>query len=322
MASNPSRSWDIRTIIKAFITNMRIHNYSWKILTIALFPLCVFTGWLISKSEDEALPEPPGLPSLTQTTTNAQQIKVTPKPTPVKEKTHAFTIGDHRLIITESPRNNLYGEPEASASATVISPYPYVLDIGPGENNTVTYEVNFLSKDNKVLDNNWIPRVERTVRLNIDQDQETEVIVEWLIPTGVSDGTRSISVFDLVNNALVPLSFLPKFNEDGDGLVLTDTKMGKQYHNTFTQYSYRTEYVDLNKDKRYELLLYTYDWMPDESHYDLHFWNLYVYELVNGQPQMATWWNGGKRYETEEKLGFEKKDRDTIMRYYKELVNQ
>lgn len=299
---------------------MRINIYSWKILTIVVFPLCVFTGWLISKFENMPQPDPPHLPAI-NTSIKSEMPKTTPKPSPNTEKQTAYVIGDHRLIISESPQRYAVWQTDASNSAQPVSPYPVITDIGP-DNTIRSYSVLSITQVKGIIESDdLVPMVESVKKLQVDEDPEKELIVEWLLTAGGSDGTRFISVFDLQKGMIVPLSLLPSENTSSY-LQIKNITTGQEHKIEATLASFQTEYTDLNKDGKNELLFYWYDWMQDESHYGTHFWNLHVYELINGNSQEASWWNGGKRYETEEKLGFEKKDRDTIMRYYKELVNK
>lgn len=137
---------------------------------------------------------------------------------------------------------------------------------------------------------------------------------------GGSDGIRCILIFKNQNEGLIPISYLSDFGTKSY-LQFTNIVTDKNYRINCTIASYKTDYFDLNNDNKSELLLYWYDWLPDESHYEPHYWNLTVYKIVNNESVTANWQNNGDTFKTKEKLDFDKNGNEVIMKYYQELID-
>lgn len=171
---------------------------------------------------------------------------------------------------------------------------------------TSIYEITFggkrYEKDNK---GNLISPAYINFR-NLDEDEEKEIYTEWTISWGGSGGLKGIIVLDKAGDKWVPLKAIPEDRNDDSKVVLTEKLSNQTAEFPVTSLISYVRIADLNRDGLSEVLLGSYVWGKEESHFSEHHWNLRVYEINNGN--IPNWWNNGSAYTTEDKIGFEEND--------------
>lgn len=167
--------------------------------------------------------------------------------------------------------------------------------------------------------------LEKWTKANVDADPEGEIISEWGLNWGGSDGLKSLVIFDVQGNKVIPVLGYPStLKIRDDQIVVKDLKGNGEYRFPVMGLSSFTDYSDLNKDGNSELLYGDYFWDshdPTESHFSPHFWDLSVYEFTDQGFQSASWWNDGQVYRTEKKIGFENADMIKLNDLFRSKVN-
>jgi len=284
------------------------------ILILTILPTLIFIYFRINTNNVPNLD-----PQRSNTETNILS-STTPKdsstPLPESETVTGFNIGTHRLVIIEFPQKpSFYVESSEYEEPQIVS-IPYLIDFDSNELDVTTYQVQYFEKSDKKSSDS--PYIADSKLLNVDSDPDQELVTTWIIPEGGSHKLQSIVVFDLVDNHIIPISFLPLWDPDTQNMVFTNTKTQKKYYTEITMSNYGTDIKDLNNDGLYELLFYPFDW--EGSYYDPHYWTLFVFSIINGEADNAIWWNKGKELKTAEKLIYT--DTDKIMSYFNNQVNK
>lgn len=185
---------------------------------------------------------------------------------------------------------------------------------------TLIYEISFGGKnyenDNK---GNLIHAATINFR-NLDKDEEKEIYTEWNISYGGSGGLKGIIILDKVGDKWVPLKAIPKDPNDDSKVVLTEKLSNQRAEFSVTGLTGYVRIADLNKDGLSEVLLGSYIWDKEESHFSEHYWNLRVYEINNAN--IPNWWNNGLAYKTDQKIGFEENDSYKLFEVFQSRLNK
>lgn len=185
---------------------------------------------------------------------------------------------------------------------------------------TSIYEITFggkqYEKDNK---GNLISPAYINFR-NLDKDEEKEIYTEWDISWGGSGGLKGIIILDRVGDKWIPLKAIPENSIDDTKVLLTE-KLSKQTAEfPVTGLTSYVKIADLNRDGLSEVLLGSYIWDKEESHFSEHYWNLRVYEINNAN--IPNWWNNGLAYKTDERTGFEDQDNYKLFETFQSKVTK
>lgn len=155
---------------------------------------------------------------------------------------------------------------------------------------------------------------------NLDKDEEKEIYTEWNISYGGSGGLKGIIILDKVGDKWVPLKAIPEDPNDDSKVVLTEKLSNQKAEFPVTGLTGYVRIADLNKDGLSEVLLGSYIWDKEESHFSEHYWNLKVYEL--NKASIPTWWNNGLAYKTDQKIGFEENDSYKLFEVFQSRLNK
>ncbi len=187
-----------------------------------------------------------------------------------------------------------------------------------GKNNqrpTSVYEITISHEGDNFTGNTIKP--EAIEFKDFDNDKIPELYTEWSLSFGGSDALKGVIVFKNDKDIIKPIQGFPG---KGKSLVITDLVSRKVTTLPLISWSSYSKFEDINNDSMLEFLYATYDWKPEESHYEPHFWNLSVYELKQWQYEPSKWWNTGKPYKTTEKIGFGEQDKNRLISIFREKV--
>lgn len=149
------------------------------------------------------------------------------------------------------------------------------------------------------------------------------LITEWRLHYGGSSGLKGLVIFNLKGNDIVPATGYYGKTLEKDNITVTDKITGKSYSFPIVIDMYFSSFVDLNKNGKTDLLYGSWIWdLPKESHYTARPWYLRVYELNNGQFEIAKWWNKGQEYKTPENIGYNKTEELKLLNIFNSVYKK